>query len=100
VGSSENEEKREFYRRVNQTNVRYTVGRREGWKTDRGRIFIQHGEPDRIDDVYFSPTSLPYQVWHYYQRGEYLRFRFVDEDQDGDYRLYPPYDGRGMRPDF
>lgn len=100
VGSAENEEKREFYRRINQANVRFTVGRRDGWKTDRGRIFVQQGEPDRVDDVYFSPTTQPYQVWHYYQRGEYLRFLFVDEDQDGDYRLFPPYDGRGMRPDF
>ncbi|MDZ4723347.1 MAG: GWxTD domain-containing protein [candidate division Zixibacteria bacterium] len=100
LGTPENETKREFYRRVNYTNERFTSGHREGWKSDRGRVYIVHGEPDRIDDQPFSPSEVPYQIWHYYYSGQYLRFTFVDENEDGDYRLQYPYDGRNQRPDF
>ena len=99
-GTPENEAKWEFYRRINYVNTRFPGIRREGWRTDRGRIYIQYGPPDEIDDIPYAPNAPPYQVWHYFTRGEYLRFVFVDENQDGDYRLQFPYDGRGQRPDF
>ena len=35
----------------------------------------------------------PYQIWYYYSSGRYRKFLFVDENQDGDYRLQFPYDG-------
>ncbi len=73
---------------------------REGWRTDRGRIYIQFGEPDEIDDYPLAANSQPYQVWHYYRRGSYRKFVFVDEFEDGDYRLQFPYDGLYQRPDF
>lgn len=47
-----------------------------------------------------SPDALPYQIWHYYREGAYRRFTFVDENEDGDYRLQFPYDGLNQRPDF
>lgn len=100
VGTVENEAMKEFYRRVYEANQRFTVLRREGWRTDRGRIYIKHGEPDELDDFPFSPYSHPYQVWHYYLSGRYKRFTFVDENEDGDYRLQYPYDGLYQTPDF
>lgn len=99
-GSPDNETKEEFYRRVQHANTHFTHARRDGWKTDRGRIYIIHGQPDFIDDQPYAPDRLPYQVWHYYSVGDYLQFRFVDENEDGDYRLQFPYDGRGQRPEF
>ena len=100
LGTVENEVLREFYRRVHVANVRFTGMRREGWRTDRGRIYIQFGEPDQIDDYPYEPNAVPYQIWHYYMSGPYRRFTFVDERQDGDYRLIFPYDGLNQRPDF
>jgi len=81
-------------------NNTFTVMRREGWKTDRGRIYIQNGAPDQLDDVPMSPDLPPYQRWHYYQDGRYRRFTFVDDNFDGEYRLVYPYDGLNQRPDF
>jgi GWxTD domain-containing protein len=100
VGTPENEVKREFYRRINYANLRFRDLRRAGWRTDRGIIYVKHGEPDQIDDYPMSPESMPYQTWHYYRRGRYLRFLFVDENLDGDYRLQFPYDGLDQTPDF
>lgn len=99
-GSVENEIKREFFRRVRLANRSFMFMRRPGWRTDRGRIFIKHGEPDEIDDYPFSPNSHPYQEWHYYYGGRYRKFTFLDENEDGDYRLVYPYDGLNLRPDF
>ncbi|MGD8923196.1 MAG: GWxTD domain-containing protein [Candidatus Zixiibacteriota bacterium] len=100
VGTPENEVKDEFYRRIEYANVQFRAMRREGWRTDRGRIYVIHGEPDQIDDYPMSPQYVPYQIWHYYKQGRYRRFLFVDEDLDGDYRLEYPYDGLNQRPDF
>ena len=100
AGTPVNEVKNEFYRRVNYANVKFRHLRREGWRSDRGRVYIKHGEPDQIDDYPMSLSYLPYQIWHYYRRGQYLRFLFVDEDLDGDYRIQFPYDGKGQSPDF
>ena len=95
-----NELKVKFYYRINTANRLFTVMRREGWRTDRGRVLIQFGEPDQIDDFPFNTDGRPYQVWHYYDDGPYRKFTFVDENEDGDYRLIYPYDGLNQRPDF
>jgi len=100
IGTPENEAKWEFYRRIEYAETHFSQLKREGWRTDRGRIYIEYGPPDELEDVPYAPNALPYQVWHYFTRGEYLRFLFIDENQDGDYRLQFPYDGRGQRPDF
>ena len=99
-GTPENEVKIAFYGRVRIANENFGVMRRPGWKTDRGRIFIEFGPPDHLVDVPFSPESRPYQVWHYTSIGPYRRFLFIDENSDGDYRLQYPYDGLNQRPDF
>lgn len=99
-GTPQNELKMEFYRRVRIANQRFTIMRQEGWRTDRGRIYIQFGEPDEIDDYPIVADRRPYQEWHYYRLGRYRKFTFVDEFEDGDYRLQFPYDGLYQRPDF
>jgi len=92
-GTPENEFKSAFYHRIALANHYFGMLYRQGWKTDRGRVFVRYGEPDQVDDIPFSPSSVPYQIWHYYTSGRYRKFLFVDENQDGDYRLQFPYDG-------
>lgn len=99
-GTPENEVKLAFYGRVQIANENFGVMRRPGWKTDRGRVYIEFGPPDHLVDVPFAPESRPYQVWHYTNIGPYRRFLFIDENADGDYRLQYPYDGLNQRPDF
>jgi GWxTD domain-containing protein len=92
-GTPENELRSEFYRRISIANQRYAAFSREGWRTDRGRIYIQYGEPDQIDDHPVALSGRPYQRWYYYRYGSNRVFTFVDEFEDGDYRLQFPYDG-------
>ena len=99
-GTARNEFQLEFYRRVNFANRHFGTMRREGWRSDRGRILIKFGEPDEIDDNPMSLTSPPYQIWHYYKIGQYRKFVFLDENEDGEYRLQFPYDGLDQNPDY
>lgn len=92
-GSLDNETKAEFYRRVAIANSNFSYLSRSGWRSDRGRIFIRYGEPDQIEDYPIMPNSVPYQEWHYYRTSSYRKFVFIDEKEDGDYRLVYPYDG-------
>ncbi|HEY6172173.1 MAG TPA: GWxTD domain-containing protein [Candidatus Kapabacteria bacterium] len=73
-----------FYRRVGvaDRNFRATMS---GWKTDRGRIYIQLGEPTSIDKRPYDVNSRPYEMWEYSDLN--VRFYFVDQFMVNDYRL-------------
>jgi len=93
-GTTDNELKNEFFNRVEFVNRNFSVMRKEGWQTDRGRIFLQFGEPDQVENFPFELNQKAHQIWYYYHLKELRKFIFVDEWNDGDYRLQFPYDGR------
>ncbi|MCU0645402.1 MAG: GWxTD domain-containing protein [bacterium] len=85
-GSPENELFNEFYKRVDLTNRNFGYSRKDGWKTDRGRVFIVFGPPDRLERS--SPSTYSqgeYEVWYYEELRE--KFVFFDEYGFGDFRL-------------
>lgn len=83
----QNEYMIEHYRRFQYANDQFG-GAIDGWRTDRGRIYIKFGEPDEIERHPFNFDSRPYEIWRYYKCG--YRFVFVDEDGYGRYRLVSP----------
>lgn len=85
-----NELMEEYYRRVEYANKSFGHYS-EGWKTDRGMIYIRFGAPDNVDRHPFDMNTKPYEVWYYYELER--QFVFVDETGFGDYRLrYPTTD--------
>jgi len=92
----ENPAKREYFRRVRHSNRYFSVMHKQGWKTDRGMIYITYGEPDEVENYPFELATKPYQIWHYYKLSPPREFLFVDEWSDGDYELKPPYNGIGF----
>ncbi len=98
VGTFENETKNEFYRRVAVANHNFSTIFGNGWRSDQGRIFIMYGEPDQLDDFPIEQNRRPYQEWHYFHNSRYLKFIFVDVNEDGIYKLIYPYDGLNQRP--
>ena len=85
-GSSENELFNEFYKRVDLTNQKFGYSRKNGWRTDRGRVFIVFGPPDRVEQSRPSRyTPGDYEVWYYDNLRE--KFVFFDEYGFGDFRL-------------
>ena len=94
-GTEENEAKIAFYYRVGVANERFGIMKRDGWRTDRGQIYIRYGEPDYLTDEPFALDVMPYQIWHYVNLIPVRNFLFIDEKGDGDFRLQYPYDGIG-----
>ncbi len=84
--TAENEFRDEYYRRIDEANRLFREGS-AGWLSDRGRIFILLGEPDRRD-TYPSGYSFyepPVEIWLYGM----FPIIFVDSGREGIYKLDP-----------
>jgi GWxTD domain-containing protein len=100
--SPDNEFREEHYRRIQYANDHFAAGK-PGWKTDRGRIYIQWGAPDSIEShpsggAYQRPieegggetSTFPFEIWHYRYLegvGDNIDIEFVDTCQCGDYHF-------------
>jgi GWxTD domain-containing protein len=73
--------------RVATANQRYHSMGRDGWHTDRGRVYILFGEPDEVDRFPNSDNGKPYEIWHYNQIENSVQFVFVDRSGYGEYIL-------------
>ncbi len=77
----------EYYSRVAMANANFTTYSLEGWRSDRGMVFIILGAPDNIERHPFEYYAKPYEVWQYYNLNR--SFLFTDNTGFGDYRLSP-----------
>jgi GWxTD domain-containing protein len=84
-GTPRNEFYEEHVKRFRYANEKFKASMTEGWRTDRGRIYILHGEPDEIENYPTEVGRNPMEIWYYFSRGR--RFVFVDETGFGDYVL-------------
>jgi GWxTD domain-containing protein len=100
--TSANEFKQEHYRRIAFANEKFQSGK-PGWMTDRGRVYIIHGEPVYIERYpsggpYMrkpwegggSTYTYPFEVWLYRDIagiGDDVELEFVDPSFSGEYRL-------------
>lgn len=86
--TEENEFQKEYYGRIEEANRLFREsGSRNGWLTDRGRIHILLGPPERRD-VYPSGYSFyepPVEIWYY----GFFPIIFVDVQYEGIYKLDP-----------
>ena len=98
----ENEFKEEHYRRIAYANEHFAAGI-PGWKSDRGRIYIQYGPPDEIeshpsggtyerpiDEGGGSTSTYPFEDWRYRYLediGQEVIIEFVDTCMCGDYHM-------------
>ncbi len=74
----------EFFQRVRQANIKFSTRHKEGWETDRGKILILYGPPQKVENRRFATQTLPYLVWDY-DNG--LQFIFVDRYRTGEFSL-------------
>ena len=79
----------DFYERLRTVETRYGRGVREGYRTDRGRVYLTYGPPSQIDRRDHDPGTLPYEVWEYERipgEGRAV-FIFVDRYSAGELQL-------------
>ncbi len=100
--TEENETKEEHYRRIAYANEHFAAGK-QGWRTDRGRIYIMYGKPDSIDahpmggpyqrsqeEGGGSTETFPFEVWRYRYLdgiGQEIEIEFVDDCSCGAYDM-------------
>jgi GWxTD domain-containing protein len=54
-----------YFKRINEANYYYKQGFMEGWKSDKGRIYITYGKPSEIDLHPNEADSKAYEIWSY-----------------------------------
>lgn len=100
--TAENEFKLEHYRRIAYANERFGSGS-QGWRSDRGKIYIIHGPPVQVEshasgETYHRPMTegggstsvFPFEVWRYRHIdgvGDDIVLEFVDSTLSGNYQL-------------
>ncbi len=76
-----------FIERVSLANQRYGGQSKEGWRSDRGRVYLLYGEPDEIQRFPNINDSRPYEIWSYHQLDGGVEFVFVDLTGFNEYTL-------------
>lgn len=75
----------EYYRRVDEAIKRFSSeNETDGYRTDRGRIYILFGSPT-ITNRLLKPNSAPTEIWTYEKLNR--RFTFTDQRKTGNYIL-------------
>jgi len=61
----QNEFKIAYFKRMNEANLKFKESFKDGWKTDRGRIYVLYGPPSDIQHNSFESETKNYDIWQY-----------------------------------
>ena len=67
----------QYRKKVNYVQKYYKTRIKEGFETDRGRIYCKYGAPNDKIQRPNEPSSYPYEIWRYYKVGIYSNKRFI-----------------------
>ncbi len=95
-GAAVNTYKEEFYQRISFANSRFGVGSgTDGWRTDRGHIYIVLGPPQSKMTYRNAANLRPLEYWFYANVNPALPqafyVLFYDRDGNNNYVTYSPY---------
>jgi hypothetical protein len=79
--------KQEYLKRVAYANSHFNILGRQGYLTDRGRVYVVYGTPDDYDRHPNEPEYRPYEIWTFNQIQGGVIFVFVQRSSGGDYEL-------------
>jgi len=73
--------------RIDLVDKKYGSLRREGYKTDRGKVYLIYGEPSDIERSVSKSDTKPYEIWTYDGIEGSVIFVFGDKTEDGSFEL-------------
>ena len=76
-----------YLKRIDESNLRYHALGREGWETDRGRVYLMYGDPNEIERYPNETETRPYEIWSYHELEGGVYFIFADITGFSDYQL-------------
>ena len=89
-----------YLKRIEAANARFSALGKQGWKTDRGRIYLIYGEPSEIDRYPNQTETKPYEIWRYESIEGGVIFVFGDVTGFNDYQLLHSTKRGEMRDDY
>ncbi len=87
ASSPDNPFRQEYVSRVREANEKLSGTYKQGWHTERGRVFVMYGPPDAIERVPNSAENVPYEMWTYNEIQGGVLFVFIDRTGLGDWYL-------------
>ncbi len=66
-----------YVKEVWYVNRKYKTPVLDGYRTDRGRVFLQYGRPNTIVERHNQVNVFPYEIWHYYKIERFNDKRFL-----------------------
>ena len=81
------EMREEYLKRVAYANANYAAMGREGYRTDRGRVYIMYGPPDDNERHPNESDMRPYEIWSYHNIQGGVIFVFVQRSSTSEYEL-------------
>lgn len=55
----------QYMERIAEADERFGAGNRPGYLTDRGRVWMQYGEPSNTESSNFDNATYPWEIWRY-----------------------------------
>jgi len=96
-GSPTNSYKDEIYRRIAYSNQTFGHNgtNKQGWQTDRGRVYITLGAPQQVGKYYGFANIRPMEIW-FYQNDHpalppFFYVVFYQKEYGDEFRLYSPF---------
>lgn len=77
----------DYLKRISESNDKYSAAKKDGWKTDRGRVYLIYGPPSEIERYPNQIESKPYEIWRYESLEGGVSFVFGDVTGYNDYQL-------------
>ncbi|MGH7455200.1 MAG: GWxTD domain-containing protein, partial [bacterium] len=82
-----NEYRLAYLERRERANQKYARMGREGWKTDRGRVYMIYGETSDVEVFPSTPETYPHEIWTYNNIEGGVEFVFIDATGFNEYVL-------------
>ena len=78
---------KDYLRKIKECNITYKALSKEGWQTDRGRVYLIYGQPSEIERYPNQTETRPYEIWYYHDIEGGVQFVFGDLTGFGDQTL-------------
>lgn len=80
----------EYEKQIKEVDLAFGNGKKPGWRTDRGRVYLQYGPPNTRVMRHNETNYFPFEIWHYYETNDKQhnrRFLFYSTDLTMDMEL-------------
>ena len=77
----------DYLDRIQRCKQVYSTLGKQGWKTDRGRVYLKYGEPSEIERFPNQLDTKPYEIWYYNEIQGGVIFIFADLTNFSDYQV-------------